>query len=242
MVAIHQPNFLPWLGYFRKLALVDAFVFLDNAQYTKNSFINRNRIKTQAGIQWLTVPVLTRGRFLQAIHQVVTASETDWRRKHLQAMQVNYGRAAHFEEVFALLEPHYLTAEAQTNLADFNILLIRTVCSYLGLTPRLIRARDLAVSGNSTDLLVSICRELKANAYLAGRGAVKYQEDEHFKSAGIRVEYENFVAQPYDQLWGSFSENLSILDALMNCGQGTRSSLADDASTTPPSIADNYDY
>jgi hypothetical protein len=233
VVAIHQPNFLPWLGYFHKLAHVDAFVFLDTVQYTRNSFINRNRIKTKTGAQWLTLPVRTSGKFGQVIAEVLTVSDQDWRRKHLNALATHYRRTPYFEEVFALLETQYTAVEAQTTLADFNINLTRTVCSYLKLKSKLVRARDLVTSGNSTELLVSICRGLGADAYLAGRGALKYQEDEYFKSAGIQVQYSEFAPQFYSQMWGSFIGNLSVVDALMNCGQQTQRLLRHCDSLTP---------
>jgi hypothetical protein len=222
VVAIHQPNFLPWLGYFYKLARADIFVFLDSVQYTKNSFINRSRIKTQAGAHWLTVPVWTSAKFGQTIDQVQTVPDTDWRRKHLHALKSHYGRAPHFREVFDVLHIQYSAIGARTSLADFNISMIRAISSYLGLEPKLIRARDLVAEGNSTELLVNICRELKADCYLAGAGAPKYQEDEQFASAGIRVDYSKFRIKPYEQLWGPFLGGLSVVDALMNCGRLTR--------------------
>src|SRR5256885_665158 len=163
IVAIHQPNFLPWLGYFYKLASTDAFVFLDNVQYSKNSFINRNRIKTPIGPQWLTVPVQTSGKFNQKINEVVILPDADWKRRHLNTLRTNYGRAPFFEEVFAMLNEEYALVERGTKLADFNVNLVLAICSYLGIESRKIRASEMLVDGTSTGLLVSICQELGAS-------------------------------------------------------------------------------
>jgi hypothetical protein len=225
IIAIHQPNFLPWLGYFHKLATADAFVFLDDVQYSKNSFTNRNRIKTHAGIQWLTVPLRTSGRFGQTIGDVVTSPGTDWPRQHMNSFSSHYGKAAYFGETFALVRSGYLSARSETRLADFNISLIRAICDFLDLTPSFVRASTLNATGNSTQLLVNICRELKATSYIAGMGALKYQEDAQFEEAGIQVRHCSFQPPSYPQLWGSFVPGLSVIDALMNCGKGTRQIL-----------------
>jgi len=227
VVGIHQPNFLPWLGYFYKVMRSDRFVFLDNAQYTKNSFINRNRIRTQKGVQWLTVPVLAKGRFGQMITEVEMVWDTDWRHRHLQTLITTYGRAPFFHEVFAIFESSYHSINRKNTLADFNILLIQKVCDYLGVEASCVRASELEPGGQGTDLLVSLCRELGATAYLSGSGAAKYQDDSKFAAVGIEVRRSMFHAKPYSQLWGQFVENLSVIDAMMNCGQAARELITD---------------
>lgn len=226
VVAIHQPNFIPWLGYFYKMAHAQQFVFLDTVQYAKRSFINRNRIKSKSGPIWLTVPVCTKDRFDQAISDAEMDWNHNWQRKHLHTLTINYHRAPFFDEVFPLLECRYTSNGSINKLDDFNISIITTICRYLGLCPTLIRASELDVQGKSTDLLVNICAKLGASTYLAGAGAVKYQEDEKFATAGILVQYSSFQPIKYNQLWGEFVENLSIVDVLMNCGQFTRELLS----------------
>ncbi len=226
IVAIHQPNFLPWPGYFYKLARADVFVFLDNAQYIKESFINRNRIKTPSGAQWLTVPVCSSGKPVQTIQEVQMVPAARWRRKHLHLLEAYYRRAPHFKEIYGMLESQYAAVDSHTLLADFNISMTRAVSSYLDLNPILIRARDLDAGGTSTERLVNICRELGADCYLAGGGAVKYQDDQQFASAGIGVEYSDFRPEPYSQPGGAFLGGLSIVDALMNCGKSAKALLS----------------
>jgi len=216
IVGIHQPNFLPWIGYFYKIARSDAFVFLDSVQYSKNSFINRNRIKTPQGAVWLTVPVSF--KFGQLINEVTISNKTDWREKHLKTLEMNYKRATFFEDVFKIIKRIYYLKDWQ-NLSDFNIRLIRAVLSYLGLDKPLVKSSSLNVKGKSTELLLQIIKKVDGNIYLSGFGGAKYQEEKLFKKEGIELVYYNFSHPTYAQLWGNFISNLSIIDLLFNYGK-----------------------
>ncbi len=118
IVAIHQPNFWPWIAYFYKILRCDTFVFLDNVQYTKNSFINRNKIKTSQGYIWLTVPVSF--NFGQKILEVKINNNTDWRKKHLKTLELNYKKAIFFEEIYEIIKEVYYKEE-WLYLIDLNI-------------------------------------------------------------------------------------------------------------------------
>jgi WbqC-like protein family len=228
IAAIHQPNYIPWLGYFFKIAHADKFVFLDNVVYPDTSFVNRNSIKTPSGPAWLTIPVLRKGRRGQLIDEVETDNTHRWPERHLTTLRCNYARAPYFKETLALLEPHYLAnAGNSRSLAEFNIGVIRSIATYLGFSAQFMRASELSVSGHKTDLILDICRAIGARTYLAGTGwAQSYQEDEKLEEAGIAPVYSPFSQRGYPQLFGEFSENLSIVDALMNCGcLGTRQLL-----------------
>lgn len=217
IVGIHQPNFLPWLGYFYKLAKCDTFVPLDNVQYTKNSFINRNRIKTPQGAMWLTVPVKIKGRFGQLIKDVEINNTVDWRKKHLGTLEANYRKARFFEPIFQSLKAIYY-ADDWSNLCALNIRLLEWVLSLLKLEKRLIRASDLNLEGESTRLLIGIVKAVGGKVYLSGFGGAKYQEEELFKQAGIELQYYEFSHPVYPQLWSDFIPNLSIIDLLFNYG------------------------
>ena len=217
VVAIHQPNFLPWLGYFYKLGRSDVFVLLDNVQYTKNSFINRNRIKTPQGAKWLTVPVKIKGRSGQLIKDVEINNAADWRKKHLRTLEANYKKARFFEPIFQGLEAVYYANEWD-NLCEFNIRLLKWALSMLKSEKRLIRASELSVGGKGTQLLINIVKALGGNMYLSGFGGVKYQEEGLFREAGITLSYCEFEHPIYPQLWGEFVSNLSVADLLFNCG------------------------
>jgi hypothetical protein len=224
IVAIHQPNYIPWLGYFFKIAHADKFVFLDNVVYPDSGFVNRNSIKTTSGPAWLTIPVISKGRRGQLIGAVETDNTRQWEERHLASLRCNYGRAPYFKETFALLEPHYRApTRNRSSLADFNIGVICSIVAYLGVSTQFIRARELNVSGQKTDLLVDICRGIGASTYLAGTGAKSYQEDAKFEENGITPVYSPFSQQSYPQLFGEFVANMSVVDVLMNCGySGTR--------------------
>jgi len=217
IIGIHQPNFLPWLGYFYKIAQCDVFVLLDNVQYTKNSFINRNRIKTPRGADWLTVPVIIKGRFGQLIRDVEVNGTVDWRKKHLGTLDANYRRASYFEPIFQGLKSIYFVGD-WNNLCELNIKLLQWVLSMLGLKKNLVRASDLNVEGESTQLLISIVKELGGNEYISGFGGANYQDVELFQKAGITLTYYDFKHPVYPQLWTDFIPNLSIIDLLFNCG------------------------
>jgi hypothetical protein len=227
IAAIHQPNYIPWLGYFFKIAYATTFVFLDIAAFSPSgSFVNRNSIKTPGGAAWLTIPVMTSGRFGQLISEVKTDCRNRWARRHMSTLRSNYGRAPYFKETIALLEPHYTAVTENTSLAGFNIGLIRSIVEHLGISAQFTRASDLNVSGHKTDLLLEICRTVRAKTYLAGTGAKCYQEDAKFEEAGIGTVYSPFSQHSYSQRFGEFVENLSIVDVLMNCGRlGTRQLL-----------------
>lgn len=221
--AIHQPNYIPWLGYFFKIANVDKFIFLDTVAYSRGSFTNRNLIKTRTGPLWLTIPVLTSGRFGQSIAEVSTDNALGWARRHITTLRNSYAKAPYFNEIFYLLEPCYGIGAEQISLADFNIGIITTIAAYLGLNTQFIRASELDVSGCRTNLIIDICHVIGATTYLAGTGGRSYQSDAEFECAGITSLYSSFSQPTYPQLFGQFIENLSIVDALMNCGcLGTR--------------------
>jgi hypothetical protein len=229
IAAIHQPNYIPWLGYFFKIAHADKFVFLDNVVYPDTGFVNRNCIKTQTGSAWLTIPVIRKGRRGQLIGEVETDNTHRWAERHLTTLRCNYGRAPYFKETLALLEPHYRVIAANgRSLVEFNIGVICSIATFLGFSAQFIRASELSVSGHKTDLILDICRAIGTRTYLAGTGWAKScQEDEKLEEAGITPVYSPFSQQSYRQLFGEFVGNLSVVDVLMNCGySGTRRLLS----------------
>lgn len=217
VVAIHQPNYLPWLGYFDKIRRADVFVLLDTVQYAKESWINRVKIRAGDAESWLTVPVLTRGRVGQAIRDTEIDGTSGWARKHLQALRTWYGRAPGFRRVFPVLEE--LLARPWTRIAELNEALLRTLCALQGLATPLVRASGLAAGGAAgagTDLLIALVRAAGGDTYLCGGGAGGYQEDAKFAAAGIALVYQDFKPDPYPQTGAGFLPGLSAVDWLMN--------------------------
>ena len=217
IVSIHQPNFLPWIGFFSKVLQSDVFVLLDNVQYTKNSFINRNRIKTPQGVKWLTVPVRTKARFGQLIKEVEINKNVDWRQQHLKTLEMCYKRSKFFGLIFKNITDIYYKC-SWSNLAVFNIELLNWLFSLLEINTKIILASQLNVKGKGTDLLINIVKAVNGDTYLSGFGGVNYQNEELFKINGIKLRYYEFSHPIYPQLWGDFVPNLSIIDLLFNCG------------------------
>ena len=216
IVAIHQPQFLPWLGYFHKMMMADAFCLLDNVQFKKNEWQNRNRIKTAAGWQWLTVPV--QYRFPQKICEVPVNEGIDWRRKHLGSLDNNYRKSKYFTEYFDLMEKIY--SRTWDFIANLNCHLIMELRMILGLeSKQMILASEIPdLSEDPTQRLIDICRYLGGDIYLAGADGPKYMDMTAFAKQGIDVMVQEFKHPVYPQRYGTFASHLSIIDLLFNCG------------------------
>ncbi|RPJ79539.1 MAG: hypothetical protein EHM20_01090 [Alphaproteobacteria bacterium] len=225
VVSIHQPNFLPWSGYFYKIAQSDVFVLLDNVQYSKNSFINRNKIKTPQGKNlWLTVPLKSNGLSEILIKDVVIANQIEWKKKHLHTLEMSYKRASFFNQLYSDIEKVYNESQ-WVDLCFFNVKLINLIIDKLNLNTQLLIASHLNVEGKSTQLLVNIVRKLNGKVYLSGYGGSKYQEEDLFEKNDIKLQYYNFTHPVYPQLWGEFTSGLSIVDLLFNCGPESKDIL-----------------
>jgi hypothetical protein len=215
IVAVHQPQYLPWLGYFDKIRQADVFCYLDDVQYKKNDWQNRNRIKTDQGWQWLTVPV--RYRFPQKINEVKINNTVNWKNKHLQTLVTNFSRAPFFKQFAALFEQIY--SQDWEFLSELNIALIEGLKTAFGLDRvTAVKSSDFSLRQDPTDRLVDICRELKADTYLSGPDGVKYMELERFKQSGIQVVLQDFVHPVYPQRFSGFQSHMSAVDLLFNCG------------------------
>jgi hypothetical protein len=218
-IAIHQPQYLPYLAFFHKIAHCDIFVVLDNVQFQKNGLQNRNKIKNSTGWQWLTVPVLHKRK--QKIKATSINNKSNWPRKHWQAIRTSYGRTPHFDWCKAELEPIY--QQDWDCLAPLNMALTRIVCDLLGIKTPIIDASSLPLQGKATDLLINICRTLGANKYLSGPGGRQYMDLEKFQRAGIDIKWQEFKFPVYKQPFPAldFIPNLSVVDTLCSCGQST---------------------
>ncbi len=217
IVTIHQPNYIPWLGYFHKIAGSDVFVSLDNVQFTKNSFQNRNRIKTAQGEMWLTVPVITKKRSKQLTQEVKINNAANWGQKHWRSIHQNYSKSLHFNLYSDFFENIYMN-EKHTNLVHLNETILKFIIKALGLKTDFVKASSLGVHGQSTDLLVQICISVGADTYLSGPSGRRYLEKDSFTNHGLQLIYDNFQSSAYDQLFDSFLPGLSIIDLIFNCG------------------------
>ena len=215
IAAIHQPQYIPWLGYIDKIDRSDVFCFLDNVQYKKNDFQNRNRIKTASGWQWLTLPVCY--RFPQKINEVTINNEVNWKRKHLQALITNYRKSAFFEKTIAVFQRLY--SRQWQGLSDLNIEMVRCLLDLLEMgDKKSVLASTLSDSDDPNERLIDICRALGCDTYLAGAGGADYMDLARFENAGIKVVFQDFRHPEYPQLFGNFISHLSTADLLFNCG------------------------
>jgi hypothetical protein len=220
LVAIHQPNFFPWQGYFDKVRRADVFVFLDAVDYPRSgsggmgSWCNRVKLNIQDEARWVTCPVqkLSLGA---PISDAVIDDRQPWREKLLRTLQSNYARAPHYGAAMAVLEP--LIRSQQANLASFNIAAITTIADHLGLQTRFVRQSELNFEGRATTLLISLVKAAGGTAYLAGGGAGDYQEDGLFADAGVDLVCQDFKPLPYGDE-ARFIPGLSVIDALMQNG------------------------
>ena len=215
IVAVHQPQFLPWLGYIHKMMQADVFCYLDNVQYKKNEWQNRNRIKTAQNRQWITVPVCY--RFPQKINEVEINNRQKWNKKHLQALATNYRRAPYFDQYFSTLE-ECLTREWKW-LSELNIFLIEHIRRFLKLQHKpTVLASRLALRDDATDRLIDICKAVGADTYLSGQDGASYMDLERFEENNIKILFQKFNHPVYPQLYDEFQSHLSVIDLLFNCG------------------------
>lgn len=217
IVAIHQPNYLPWIGYFYKVSQADTFVLLDDVQYTKNSFINRNRIRGSQGEQWLTVPVNVSGKMGQRIDQVQISQVERTMKKLLRTVEQNYQKAPFFNSYY----PTFKSIHENSNgsLCELNVQLINWVLALAKIETKVVLSSQLdGVTGVSTSRLVSICKVLSATDYYSGKGGDNYQDHEAFETQGINLIISNFSHPVYPQHGYGFLPNLSVIDLVFNAG------------------------
>lgn len=220
LVAIHQPNFFPWLGYFDKIAKAHAFVFLDAVSFPKNSWVNRVRINIQGEARWATCPV-QRATISGPIGGALIDDTSPWREKLLKTLDANYRRAVNFDQTMDLVEP--LIRSPETRLAEFNIAAISAIARALGVTTRLVRQTSLTHAGASNELLVTLVKSAGGDAYLLGGGAEDYHDARTFSAAGITIIKQHFGADAYGPA-DRFIPGLSVLDYLMHDGRPLGSS------------------
>src|SRR5689334_15158626 len=217
-IVVLQPSYLPWLGYFDQMYKSDVFVVYDDVQYDKNSWRNRNRIKTPQGWQWLTVPVLLKGRNFPLIKEVEINNDLPWASKHLKSIVQNYRPAPFYDQVIGGLES-ILTDEWKV-LIDLNMECISLLKRLLELETKICFVSELSIpKAGKTERLVEICRHLGADSFLEGDAGKSYIDESLFTNAGITLEYHHYQHPTYEQLHGDFIPYLSVIDVLFNHGK-----------------------
>jgi hypothetical protein len=216
ILSAHQPAYLPWLGYFEKIANADVFVFLDTVQFEKNSFINRNKIKTPQGPQWLTIPVKMKGHIAATLQDTLIDDSKPWRSKHLKSIEMNYRKAPFFGEYFPKLET--LVNLPEQTVAELCWQQLQFWLTELNIKTFVVRSSDLPVESKKSDLVLDLCKHFNAEHYLSGILGKNYLDESKFTTNGISIQYQDVQHPHYPQLWGDFLPFMSILDYWMNCG------------------------
>lgn len=215
-LAILQPGYLPWLGFFEQMYHSDIFVVYDNVQYDKHGWRNRNRIKTSNGAQWLTVPVLTKGQDKPLNRDILIDNKTNWGKKHLLSLRQNYSKAPCFKEYISFFEDTY--SRQWDKLIDLDMHLIRRFAEILGIKSKIVFASSLQATGDAVQRLISICKELGADTFYEGAAGKDYIDTKVFEKAGITLEFQDYQHPVYKQLYGDFLPYLSIVDLIFNHG------------------------
>jgi hypothetical protein len=214
--AIIQSNYLPWKGYFDIIHDVDVFIFLDDVQYTHRDWRNRNKVKTQGGVKWISVPIL--GGINQLIYEAQIDYSQNWREKHKNTIHHSYASAPYYESYKS--EIYDIFSKSFDTLSDLNIFSIKKIAKILGIETKFINSKDLCTEGVKDDKLIKICQIIGADSYLSGPAAKDYIENDKFSAAKIELYYKDYSGYPeYLQIWGEFDHNVSIIDLIFNCGE-----------------------
>jgi hypothetical protein len=214
-LAVLQPSYLPWLGYFDQIDRVDVFVYYDDVQYDKNGWRNRNRVKGPSGPVWLSVPVKHSGRGPQSINEVEVDGQ-NWARKHIRSVEQFYAKAPYGRDYIPRLAE--LLSRPWIRLVDLDIAINDAIVHWLGLEAKIVRSSSLGIAGDRNERLIRICRHFGAERYLSGNAAKVYIDPAAFAEVGISVEWQDYSHPVYQQIHGPFVSHLSIIDLLMNAG------------------------
>jgi hypothetical protein len=225
-IAILQSNYIPWKGYFDLMAAVDEFFILDEVQFTKRDWRNRNRIVSAGRVSWLTIPVRTAGHFRAPIDSIEIADPL-WAKRHWSRLKTSYRESEHFRWLAPHLEGLYQRAAAISRLTEVNELFMRKLANLLDLPTRLARSNEVPRrAASATERLIEICQASDASVYVSGPSARAYIDASRFADAGIELRYVNYSGYPeYEQGTRVFDHHTSVLDTLFHCGPATRGHL-----------------
>lgn len=214
IISTHQPNYIPWLGYFYKIWKSDIFVFLDDVQFSKKGLHNFHYLKQNKASVKINIPV--KHAYTDPIKNVKTNDQGGWKDRHLSLIEQCYVKATFFDIIFndfkSILMPNY------DNLADLNIAIIKFISGKFNFQTRFITSSSLEIEAKNEERIIQICKKLNATIYYSGNGAKAYQSNENFERNGLSLVYDDFYPLPYNQLEGDFIANVSIIDFLMNYG------------------------
>lgn len=222
IITSHQPNYLPWLGYFHKMMSCDLFVILDDVLLSRREITNKNKIKGPEGARLLSVPLRRNKSFL--IKDATIHDDLDWCKRHWGSLQTCYGHSPYWNHYKHLFYPVYENPEEK--LAELNLRLINIVREILEIKVPIIRSSEIpGIEGKKGDRIISLCKQCQADIFLSGNGARAYNDESKFAKNNIQLVYQQFNHPVYPQLWGEFISNLSAVDLIFNCGPNSKDYL-----------------
>lgn len=215
-ICIHQPDFVPYLGFFQRLLMSQHFILLDDVQFIRRGWQHRDHIKGRNGSIWLTLG-LRKGDYHQLINEVELSDDPKWIEDNLNLLRECYGKARHFAEVFPRVEAIYRAGHRR--MIDFNCALLDLAMEYFDISIPISRASEYGITTASSTRLLTLVQATQGDAYLSGTGSRDYLDEEMFRAAGVQVIWQDFRHPVYPQLHGDFELMLSCLDVLFNCGR-----------------------
>jgi hypothetical protein len=216
IVGIMQPTFLPWIGYFEMIDKSDIFVLLDDVQFSKRSWHQRNKIKGPNDLIWLTVPVHSKSKRFQKIKDVLINNQENWGNKMLKSIEVSYVKSPFFDQYFSSIS--FVLSQDWTFLVELNEVLIRMLMKNLGISTPLILSSSLDIDEDGNQRIIEICKKLSATELYDTAGATDFIDDNLFKKNGINVTYQSFNHPEYRQCFNDYIPYMSVIDLLFNEG------------------------
>jgi hypothetical protein len=219
VISIHQPAYLPWLGYFDKIIRSDVFVYLDTVQLEKNSYSYRNKIKTPQGSTWLTIPLKTKGHSSNVIKDVLIDNSQQWKNKHLKNIFFNYKKSPFFDELYPKMETLY--AEEFDLFSDLTYQYLLFWLKELNIKTKIVKSSDLDIDSKKSNLILDLCQTFEADKYISGALGKDYLGEGDFQEKNIEIDFQDYQHPVYQQLYGDFLSYMSVVDFWMNSNQHT---------------------
>ena len=226
ILAAHQPVYLPWLGLFHKIALADMFISFNQVQYQPKDWNNRNKIKTNNGSIWLSVPVMRSVYLDKTISEIEIDNSKPWAKKHWKSISLAYSKAPYFNQYRDFFEDVY--SKKWMHLVDLNQYMLQGFLDILGIHVTVRRAEEWKFKGEKSDLVLNMCQQVEADSYIFGAQGIEYADVNSFNQAGVTPYFQEYKHPFYSQLHGEFEPCLSILDLLFNCGDSSLDILMSD--------------
>ena len=216
ILTAHQPVYLPWLGLFHKISLAETFVYFDQVQYLPKDWMNRNKIRTKSGSIWLTVPVLRKGYRDLKTSEIEINNSTNWQKKHLRSISLNYKKSPYFENYIPFFEDVY--SRKWEFLGDLNEYMLKWFLDELGIKVNFLNAKNFKFEGEKSSLILNMCKKLDASTYIFGTLGKDYANVHEFEKNNVKLIFQDYNHPKYSQLYSEFVSHLSVIDLLFNHG------------------------